>query len=200
MKMKDIRSYIELKQLLERNGKSYLLLFRKGNEVNDSTYLNLREIAENYHDLLIMSADVTFVRDIHENYEIKAVPSLLEFEKRKHINTYKGYFGKDQLKNILEHALTIIKSTREGKRHMSVTVYSTPTCSWCNTLKGYLRKNRIQFTDIDVSRDEQAVSEMVRKSGQQGVPQTIINGKIIIGFDKQKLDRLLEIEAGERVL
>lgn len=198
--MKDIRSYIELKQLLEGDGKSYLLLFRKGNEVNDSTYSNFREMAENYHDMLFMSADVTLVRDIHENYGIKTVPSILEFDKGKHINTYKGYYGKEQLKNILEHALTIVNSTREGKRQMSVKVYSTPACSWCNTLKGYLRKNRIQFTDIDVSRDEQAASEMVRKSGQHGVPQTIINGEIIVGFDKQKLDRLLEIEAGERVL
>jgi glutaredoxin-like YruB-family protein len=73
-------------------------------------------------------------------------------------------------------------------------VYSSPLCSWCNTLKSYLRKNRIRFTDIDISRDKRAADELVKRSGQMSTPQTDINGEIIVGFDKNKINKLLEIK------
>jgi glutaredoxin len=56
-----------------------------------------------------------------------------------------------------------------------------------------LRQNRISFTDIDISHDEKAAQNLVRRSGQQGVPQTEINGQIVVGFDQPKLKKLLEI-------
>ncbi|MEZ4999996.1 MAG: glutaredoxin domain-containing protein [Bacteroidales bacterium] len=81
----------------------------------------------------------------------------------------------------------------ESSPQKRVTVYSTPTCSWCNTLKTYLKDNHIIFRDIDVSTDQKAAAEMVRRSGQQGVPQTDINGTMIVGFDRARIDRMLEI-------
>ncbi len=74
-----------------------------------------------------------------------------------------------------------------------VVVFSTPTCSWCRKLKSYLRENKVRFTDVDVSRDTKAARDMIRKTGQQGVPQMWVNSVPVIGFDKQKIDRLLEI-------
>nr|NIU00417.1 NrdH-redoxin [Nitrosopumilaceae archaeon]NIU86828.1 NrdH-redoxin [Nitrosopumilaceae archaeon]NIV65485.1 NrdH-redoxin [Nitrosopumilaceae archaeon]NIX61019.1 NrdH-redoxin [Nitrosopumilaceae archaeon] len=68
-----------------------------------------------------------------------------------------------------------------------------PTCTWCNTIKRHLQENRIQFREVDVASNQKAAEEMVRKSGQQGVPQTDINGEIIVGFDKPRIDRLLGI-------
>jgi glutaredoxin-like YruB-family protein len=76
----------------------------------------------------------------------------------------------------------------------TVTVYSTQGCSWCNALKSWLRENHVPFHDIDVSQDRAAASEMVRLSGQQGVPQTYVNGKLVLGFDQQRLEDLLEIK------
>lgn len=72
-----------------------------------------------------------------------------------------------------------------------VIVYSTPTCPYCNAAKRYLRERRINFYDVDVSRDARAAAEMVRKSGQQGVPVLDINGSIIIGFDRRRIDYAL---------
>jgi glutaredoxin-like YruB-family protein len=69
-----------------------------------------------------------------------------------------------------------------------IKVYSTPTCPWCLKLKDYLEEKGIEFDNIDVSEDQAAAEEMVKKSGQMGVPQTEINGKIIVGFDKEALD------------
>lgn len=74
-----------------------------------------------------------------------------------------------------------------------VIVFTTPTCSWCRKLKSYLKENKIRFRDVDISKDVKAAQDMFRKSRQQGVPQMWINNVPVVGFDKAKIDRLLEI-------
>ncbi len=59
--------------------------------------------------------------------------------------------------------------------------------------KSYLRSHQVTFSEIDVSRDEKMAAQMVQRSGQQGVPQTNIDGQIIIGFDRTRIDQLLKI-------
>jgi glutaredoxin 3 len=81
---------------------------------------------------------------------------------------------------------------KEKKRAPRVVVFSTPTCPHCRTAKRYLQQKGVRFTDVDVSRDERAARDMVRISGQQGVPVITVNGRPIVGFDRQKLDRMLE--------
>lgn len=75
---------------------------------------------------------------------------------------------------------------------MNITVYSTKTCPWCIRVKDYLNQMNKPFTDVDVSEDRSGAMEMIRKSGQRGVPVIDIDGTIIIGFDKAKLDTLLK--------
>jgi len=77
---------------------------------------------------------------------------------------------------------------------MSVIVYSTPTCPYCNMAKQYFKEKGVEFEDIDVSQDHEKGHEMVQKSGQQGVPVIDINGKIIIGFNKPQIDEALGLE------
>ena len=74
-----------------------------------------------------------------------------------------------------------------------VKVYSTPTCPYCVALKNFLKENNIDFEDIDVSQDDKAREEIIKKTGQMGVPIVDIDGEIIIGFDKEKISRLLKI-------
>ncbi|MCD4795657.1 MAG: NrdH-redoxin [Candidatus Cloacimonetes bacterium] len=76
----------------------------------------------------------------------------------------------------------------------SVVIFSTPTCSWCRKLKSYLKEKKVRFKDIDVSRNQGAARDMIRKSGKQGVPQMWINNRPIVGFDKTKIDRMLDIK------
>ncbi|MCK4571208.1 glutaredoxin family protein [Candidatus Bipolaricaulota bacterium] len=75
----------------------------------------------------------------------------------------------------------------------TVTVYSAPTCSWCQIAKEHLTTSGISFEDVDVSTDQQRAREMVEKSGQMGVPVIDIDGEIIVGFDRARIDSLLEI-------
>ncbi|HTX80522.1 MAG TPA: glutaredoxin domain-containing protein [Longilinea sp.] len=74
-----------------------------------------------------------------------------------------------------------------------VIIFSTPTCSFCNAAKHYFHEKHIVFRDVDVSRDMAAARDMIRRSGQQGVPVIDIGGKIVVGFDRPKINRLLGI-------
>ena len=73
----------------------------------------------------------------------------------------------------------------------SITIYSTPTCHYCKMAKEYLTSKNIPFTAVDVSTDRARQEEMIKKSGQLGVPVIDVDGKIIVGFDKRKLDEYL---------
>lgn len=75
----------------------------------------------------------------------------------------------------------------------NVTVYSTPTCHFCNMAKDYFAQNNIQYTAVDVSADAEKRKEMVEKSGQLGVPVIVIDNDVVIGFNKPKLAQLLNI-------
>jgi len=72
-----------------------------------------------------------------------------------------------------------------------VKVYSTQTCPWCHKVKEFLKEKKIKFEDIDVGADQKAANEMVEKSGQMGVPVTDIDGTVIVGFDKEAIEKAL---------
>jgi glutaredoxin-like YruB-family protein len=74
-----------------------------------------------------------------------------------------------------------------------VTVYGTPWCPWCNRTKSYLDENAIAYDYVDVSSDGKAAMTLVERTGQRGVPVIDIDGTLIIGFDKARLNRLLGI-------
>lgn len=75
-----------------------------------------------------------------------------------------------------------------------VKVYSTKVCPYCVMEKDFLKQNKIEFEDVDVSANQEAANEMVKKSGQMGVPVTEIDGEIVVGFDKEKLKKILDIK------
>jgi glutaredoxin-like YruB-family protein len=75
---------------------------------------------------------------------------------------------------------------------MEVKVYSTPTCPYCKKAKEYLSSKGISYQDIDVSSNKAAADEMVKLSGHMGVPVITIDGNVIKGFDKDKIDSFLK--------
>jgi len=68
-----------------------------------------------------------------------------------------------------------------------VKVYSTVTCLHCINLKAFLDEKKVPYENIDVGEDQQKAQEMIQRSGQMGVPVVDIDGKIIVGFDKDKI-------------
>lgn len=190
----EVNSFQELQEKIGKEKRSFLLIYKQGSEQSDKANKNLAEAAGEVSDIGIFTADVNRVRDIHGVYAITSAPSLLEFKGKEMKNAYKGAHDPGYYKNLFENAVYVARAEKAGKTVKTVTVYSTPTCSWCGTLKSYLNKNKIRYSEIDVSKDDSAAQEMVRRSGQQGVPQTLIGGEMVIGFDKTKINRLLEID------
>lgn len=192
--MNQIHSFLELRKAVAAKEKAYLLLYKKGMDQSECAYKQITEGSKNIDGLHVFVADVNEVRDIHTQYGIKSVPTLLEFEKGEFKNVVKGCNSSGHYKAMFEDAVYFAELKKDDKPQKRVTVYSTPSCSWCTTLKTYLKNNRIRFTDVDVSRDQKAAEDLVRRSGQQGVPQTDINGEIIVGFNKSRINELLGIQ------
>jgi glutaredoxin-like YruB-family protein len=192
MKIIEIKAFDQLEEFLILKRSAYLLLYKGGSGLSDCALENIRNSGSG--EVEILMADVNTVRDIHGRYGVNSVPSLLVFEEGRLINVIKGCHDKSYFRGIFESLIHRL-AAGEGKPSKSVTVYTTPTCSWCTTLKGYLRKNHISFTEINVASDQDAAAEMVRRSGQQGVPQTLIDGQVVVGFDKARLNQLLEIQS-----
>ena len=71
----------------------------------------------------------------------------------------------------------------------TIQIYTTPTCPWCKKTKEFLKKEKMAYTEIDVSDDQDTAQEMIKKSGQMGVPVLDIDGKIIIGFDPEAIKK-----------
>ena len=69
----------------------------------------------------------------------------------------------------------------------NVTIYSTPTCHFCEMTKEYLKEKNIGYTEYDVAHDLEKRQEMIQKSGQMGVPVIFVGSEMIIGFDKERL-------------
>ncbi len=74
---------------------------------------------------------------------------------------------------------------------VNVAVYTTPTCPYCRQVKDFLSRRGVPFAEYDVSVDRVAAQEMMRKSGQMGVPVITVDEQVVVGFDRPRLERLL---------
>jgi glutaredoxin-like YruB-family protein len=74
---------------------------------------------------------------------------------------------------------------------MNVKLYSTPTCGYCHQAKRYLAERGVEFTEHDISVDRAAAEEMIKLTGQVGVPVITVDGEVVIGFDRARLEQLL---------
>ena len=76
---------------------------------------------------------------------------------------------------------------------MHIKVYSTPTCPYCNLVKEFLKEKSLKFDEVDVAANAEAAKEMVKISGQMGVPVIEIDGQIIVGWNRQALEDLVKV-------
>lgn len=189
MKTIKTESYNHLLGATGEKSREWLLLYRSGSEISECALKSLIETEATEETGFVYIADVNHTRDIHAILGVDSVPVLVELENGSAKRVFKGCNGTGFYSSVFSGGSTV--TPPQGRETKNVTVYSTPSCSWCTTLKNYLKEKGISFRDIDVSRDQKAAELMVKKSGQQGVPQTDINGNIIIGFDKNRIDQIL---------
>lgn len=192
MKLKMITSYAALEEAISGTEKSFLLLYKKGTPQSECALERFTRVVIQTGEKAF-SADVNEVRDIHQKLQVTTAPSLVVFKRGKVANIIKGCQTEPAYRSIISGRE--LGSVREAgaKKPRQVTLYTTPTCSWCTTLKTYLKEQQVSYREINVAADSAAAEMMVRKSGQQGVPQTEINGQMVVGFDKARINQLLEI-------
>jgi glutaredoxin-like YruB-family protein len=70
---------------------------------------------------------------------------------------------------------------------MKAVIYTTPTCTWCKKAKEYLKKNSVDYEEVSVDGNQGAAKELMKLSGQMGVPVTKIGEKVVVGFDEEEL-------------
>ena len=194
MNLEKVTSHSDFLSKATGKNKSLMLLYRKGSEQSECALFNLGMALDTYPDMHVFTADVTEVRDIHTSYGVTSVPSLLVFADGRLTGVIKGCQESDYYKALTENSLFRGQTAAGEQSPKRVTVYSTPTSSWCNTLKSWLKQKGISYTDIDVSADQRAAEDLVKRTGQQGVPQTDINGEIVVGFNQPRLKELLGLQ------
>jgi glutaredoxin-like YruB-family protein len=148
--------------------------------------------------------DVVAVPDVHPRFEITGMPTVVLVRDGKVVQRLVGPQKPAVYARALKapgapaaapaaHASAAAASARKPAHH--VVVYTTDVCPWCVRVKSYLRQNDVPFREINVQRDPDAARRMVERSGQQGVPQLDIDGRVIVGFDKPRIDSLLGLAA-----
>jgi glutaredoxin 3 len=75
-----------------------------------------------------------------------------------------------------------------------VVLLSTSTCSWCRRAKRYFREQRVPVKEFNLERDPEAARDVVRKTGQTGVPVIKTGNRWIVGFDKERIKKELGLD------
>ncbi|MCD6415117.1 MAG: thioredoxin family protein [Planctomycetes bacterium] len=158
----------------------------------------LKQFSQEAKDVPLYVVDVQKVRGLHKEYGVASVPTVVAVEKGK---VTKRIEGVESAAFYAVHLSGATPSRSHGDSQAAVrrvVVYSGPGCPACGRLKTYLRRHGVAFRDVDISRDARAARQIARRSGQMAVPQTDINGRLVVGFDRVKLDTLLGIQSERR--
>ncbi|MFA6446759.1 MAG: glutaredoxin domain-containing protein [Patescibacteria group bacterium] len=81
---------------------------------------------------------------------------------------------------------------------MHILLYTTPTCPYCKLVKDFLKDKGATFTEVDVANDPEAANEMVKKSGQMGVPVLELDGQVIVGWNQEAINELLDKSSSKK--
>ncbi|MEA2015833.1 MAG: thioredoxin family protein [Actinomycetota bacterium] len=193
--IKELKNKTHLDNVINKNKDCKIIIFySNSSEKSKKALEKLKEIKKENPDAPIFSVNASEVRDIHPIYGINMVPAVLVLKDSKASNIIYGIHDKNYFERLLYDNHTFKISGKDAGKHHRVIVYTSPTCSWCGAVKSYLIKNHIPFREIDISRDTKAGEELIRRSGQSSIPQTDIDGRIVVGFDKAKLDSILGIK------
>jgi len=77
-------------------------------------------------------------------------------------------------------------------RPAEITIYTTPTCPWCHRTKAWMRDKKVRYKEVDITTDKKGLEEMVRISGQTGVPVIVVGSEVIVGFKESRLNEIFK--------
>jgi glutaredoxin-like YruB-family protein len=194
-----IRDRDQLRRAQREHGDFLVLAFwGEFSEAAQRALAELEEFSKEQDGVPVYMVDVEEVRGLHKEFGVERVPTVLAVENGK---VTKSAEGVQSARFYAVHFSGATPSRRPGSGAAArrVVVYSGPGCPACGVLKSYLRRHGVAFREVDIARDPRAAERIAHRSGQMAVPQTDINGQLVVGFDRAKLDRLLGIQPEEAV-
>lgn len=198
MGMKVVENADDLEESLSADSELKIIgFFGDFSAIAKETQPAFEDFCKKHADVHTFLVDVGKVKGLHKKFGVKTVPTVITVREGDVIREVSGKQSADYYeRSLLPHEFMAVTSSEDGdgKKVHNVVVYTSPTCSWCTVIKNHLRKHRVMFREVDVSRDPAAAQALVRRSGQQGVPQTDIDGQIVVGFDKARINRLLDLD------
>ena len=173
----------------------YFVLFFWGkfSDAAQRALQELTEFARDFKKVPVCVIDVQQMKGVHKEYGVESVPTVLVMKNGREADRFVGVESAAFYATQLAGMAPTHMASPARKKPLRVTVYTSPGCPPCGLVKTYLREHGISFRSVDISRDERAAREIVRRSGQQAVPQIDVNGRIVVGFDRGKLANLLGI-------
>jgi glutaredoxin-like YruB-family protein len=188
-----MRSIQSLNEIKSAKSDYYVFVYKSDSDQSKCALTNLKNAAQNVENIYLV--DVLETKDVHRSLGVKSAPTLVQMRDGEMQQQIKGCQSTGFYQTLISgERFSSFSSASGGNSSSSIIMYTTPTCTYCNSLKSYLNEKNISYTEIDVSKDQEAAEEMVKRSGQQGVPQTLINGQVVIGFDITKINQLLNID------
>lgn len=187
-------STIDELRLLQENHASFLavVFYSDTSEKSKDALSILSEIGKQKPETAICSVNVSRVRSIHQEFNVTSVPSIITLKNGIPAKRIEGLQSRATYEMLLGKAPRKRPDGTEAPP-LRVTVYSSPTCPPCGVVKAYLRKKSVPFRVVDITRDEHAAQEIMNRTGSTAVPQTDVNGTVVIGADMARLDELLRV-------
>ena len=193
-----IRGISEFDRILKDQAETETVIvgfFGDFSSVSRATENAFRKFASGSISQSVLFVDVGVLKGLHNRYGVSSVPTVISITNGKVIQKIVGKQDEDYYYNAFESHDTVLKTSGEKKPGFpSVTVWVSDSCVWCTRVKSYLRKNRVPFREVNVSRDPSGAAALQARTGQVGVPQLSIGGRYIAGFDKVKIDEYLGLK------
>jgi glutaredoxin-like YruB-family protein len=188
-----IKDEVHFQQIRKEHEDFFVLAFYGSFSPTAERFMDeLKVFSEENDGLPVYVVDVGNVKGIHKEFQVTSVPTVISVEKGEVTRRVEGLENGRFYGRVFGGgaASSPIKKGEKKKSH-SVTVYSGPGCPACGIAKSYLRKRGVNFREIDISTNQSAAERLVARSGQMAVPQIDIDGRLVVGFDQAKIERLL---------
>lgn len=198
MSLAIIQNIDEFDRVLEKQKEPVVVgFFGEFSSVSRMTEEAFREFASDDNNQSALFVDVGVVKGLHKRYGVSIVPTVISIADGKVIQKIAGKQNVDCYNSAFQSHSHVTNTSGEKKPGFpSVTVWVGDSCAWCTRVKTYLRKNRVPFREVNVSRDPSGASALQARTGQVGVPQLSIGGRYVVGFDKKRIDEYLGIKPG----
>lgn len=192
MPLAAIQNEQDLQPLLDGNQELLLAFLIEQNQGSSAARGALEQALASNPEAKAYSVDARAVRNLSSRFQVTAVPTVLRVRGPDTLDRLVGPQSPGTYAALMKPKLrSTSQNQTKPNSQPSVKLYVTNTCPWCRKLESYLDRRGVRYSKVNVSTDLAAAHAMVRKSGQQGVPQAEIDGTMVVGFDKARIDNLL---------